>query len=240
MVGVVRHLRIKVGKNGRALVVVGMLRIVDAEVLDGDAFGHVAGITKVVQARIRTTDEVGAGWFAARRNKNAVANDELTLPRTAVVGAKVDDASATNGGVFDQKRTASNGIDTHVSEGGIADGGVGYTLVRVKTREGTAVVQQVFAKIGAQNTPIRIVVDAVGLVTINKRYIHRPIDRQVVSAHRNRLARRANGTVRAVARQQSVFDGDVGTITDVDKSAVRRTVFAFARDAVFESFDKYV
>ncbi|MNY74833.1 hypothetical protein D3C86_2139510 [compost metagenome] len=57
------------------------------------------------------------------------------------------------------------------------------------------VIKKILAKIGAQNTPVSVVVDIVRLAAIHKRYVKRAVGQKVVSTHRNRLTGRANGVI---------------------------------------------
>src|SRR5690349_19649638 len=127
-----------------------------------------------------------------------------------------------------------------MSERRIADGRVGHSLVRVEAGEGTMVIEQVFAKIRTQNTPVCIVIDVVRLGTVDKGYIQCAVCRQVVGAHCNRLTCRTDGAVSFVPGQYRVPDGHVGAFTDVDKPSVRRSLLTFAGNAVLQSFQGYI
>ena len=48
LVGIVDPIRIEIGKYGGTLVVVRMIGVVDMQVFDGDPFGHVTGIAKIM------------------------------------------------------------------------------------------------------------------------------------------------------------------------------------------------
>ncbi len=57
---------------------------------DGDPFRHITGVTEIMLPGIGTADQAGTGRPASGRHENTVANDEFSLPCTAVVGAQVD------------------------------------------------------------------------------------------------------------------------------------------------------
>lgn len=59
LVGIVRHLWVKICKNGRPLVIFWMLGVVDTQIFNGDFFGHVAGVAEIMLTRIGTTYQAG-------------------------------------------------------------------------------------------------------------------------------------------------------------------------------------
>ena len=64
-----------------------MIGVVDMEILNGDPFWHIAGIAEIMLTGIRSTYQGSAGWSAACWDKDAVADNKLSLPGTAVVRA---------------------------------------------------------------------------------------------------------------------------------------------------------
>src|SRR5690242_7458198 len=100
LVAAVIHLGVEIGKNSRTPVVFGMTGVVDLQVFNADLSGHVAGIAKIVLSGIGPADQRGGNRLAACGHKDAVADDQFSLPGTAVVGAQVDKAPCAYGGVF--------------------------------------------------------------------------------------------------------------------------------------------
>ena len=47
-IGIVSHLRIKICKYSRTLVVIRMFGVVDPEVFDCDPFGHITGVAEIM------------------------------------------------------------------------------------------------------------------------------------------------------------------------------------------------
>jgi len=87
-----------------------MVGVVDFKVFDDNPFRHITGVPEIMLPGIRTADHAGAGWLAACRHENAVADNKFPLPRAAVVGTQVDEGPSANGTVFHGKGTAADGI----------------------------------------------------------------------------------------------------------------------------------
>ena len=90
MVGIVGHLWIEICKNGGTLVIFRVIGVIDMKGFDGDPFRHITGVSKIMLPGIGTTNQAGTGRTASGRHENTVADDEFSLPCTAVVGTQVD------------------------------------------------------------------------------------------------------------------------------------------------------
>jgi len=90
LVGIVGHLWIEICKNGGTLVILRMIGVIDMKGFDGDPFRHITGVAEIMLPGIGTADQAGTGRPASGRHENTVADDEFSLPCTAVVGAQVD------------------------------------------------------------------------------------------------------------------------------------------------------
>src|SRR5690606_41901461 len=126
--------------------------------------------------RVATADQAGADRPASGWNEHAVADDDLPLPRTAVIATQIDEAVAVNGGVLHGQNPGADGVDAHVSEGGVADGGIGNPHVGVEARPPAIVVQKVLAVIGCDDPPVRAVVDVIRLAAADERHIEATVD----------------------------------------------------------------
>src|SRR3546814_13853291 len=78
------------------------------------------------------TDQRYVGKLPGGMFENAVLDDQLAMPCATIVGPHVDQASAKNGTVRYGERSATDGVDTHVAQRGVADGGIGHPLVRIE------------------------------------------------------------------------------------------------------------
>ena len=163
LVGIAGHFRIEIGENSRTLIILRMIGIVDLKIFNGDPFRHITCVAKIMLTGIRSADQGGTGWSAACRHENAVADNEFSLPGTAIVGAQVNEAPSADGGVLHGKGPAANGIDSHVSQGRVADGGIGNSLVGIETGKGTMVIDKVLAVVGTQDSPIGGIIDIICL-----------------------------------------------------------------------------
>ncbi len=90
LVGIVGHLWIEIRKNGGTLVILRVIGVIDMKGFDGDPFRHITGVSEIMLPGIGTADQAGIGRSASGRHENSVADDEFSLPCTAVVGAQVD------------------------------------------------------------------------------------------------------------------------------------------------------
>ena len=124
---------IEICENSRPLVIIRMIRVIDMKIFNGDPFRHITGVAEIMLTGIRSADQGGAGWFAARGHEGTVADNEFSLPCAAIVGAQVDKTSAADGGVLHSKRSASDRIDSHVTKRRVADGGICNAHVRIKS-----------------------------------------------------------------------------------------------------------
>lgn len=107
---------IEIAENGWSLVTLRMVGVVDAQVFDGDAFRHIAGVAEIMLSRVRTADQAGTDRPAVRGYKNAVANDEFALPGAAIVGAQVDKTPPVDPGILDDESPAPNGVNALVPQ----------------------------------------------------------------------------------------------------------------------------
>jgi len=82
-VGIVCQFWIEICKNSRPLVVLRMFGVVDRQVFYCDPFRHVTGVAEIMLPGIESADQTGTGRTAASRHKNAVADEEFSLPRTS-------------------------------------------------------------------------------------------------------------------------------------------------------------
>lgn len=114
--GIVGHLRIKICKNSRTLIVGRMFGIIDVKVFDGYPFGHITGVAKIMLSRIGSADYAGSDWFASGWHKSAVADDKLSLPRTAIVRTQIDKASSINFGILHGKSPAADSVYSLVTQ----------------------------------------------------------------------------------------------------------------------------
>src|SRR5690606_621851 len=100
LVGIVGHLWIEICENSRPLVIFRMIGVVDFKIFNGDPFRHITGVAEIMLTGIRSVDQGSAGGSAACGHENAVADNEFSLPCTAIVGAQVDEAPSSDGGVL--------------------------------------------------------------------------------------------------------------------------------------------
>ena len=100
LVGIVGHLWIECCKNGEALVVRRMIGVIDMKIFDGNPFRHITGVAEIMLTGIGTADQAGIGRSASGRHENTVADEEFSLPCTAVISAQVDEAPSADGGVL--------------------------------------------------------------------------------------------------------------------------------------------
>jgi len=77
-----------------------MIGVVDVKIFNGDPIWHITGVAKIMLTGIGTTDQAGTGWSASGRHENAVADDEFSLPCTAVISAQIDEVPTADGGVL--------------------------------------------------------------------------------------------------------------------------------------------
>lgn len=122
-----------------------------------------------------------------------------------------------------------------MSEGGVADGGVGDSHVGVETGKGAVVVEEVLGEVGAHDAPIGLVVDVVGLAAVYKGNIEGAVYDNVVAAHPDGQAGGADGAVGFSSGEEGVLNSHVGAVSNVDKASVGSTLLAFADDAVLKS-----
>jgi len=92
-----------------------MVGVVDMEFFDGDPFRHITGVAEIMLPGIGSSDQARAGWCAACGHENAVADEDFSLPRAAVVGAQVDEAPSADGGVLHGEDPAADGVYPLVS-----------------------------------------------------------------------------------------------------------------------------
>ena len=82
------------------------------KVFDGDPYRHITGVAEIMLPGIGSADQAGTCRSAACGHENAVADEEFSLPRTAVVGAQIDKASSVDGGILHGKDSAADGVYT--------------------------------------------------------------------------------------------------------------------------------
>ena len=116
-VGIVGHIRIEICKNSWPLVILRMIGVVDIKIFNGNPFRHITGVAEIMLTGIRSAYQASTGWTVASGHENAVADNEFSLPCTAVVGAQVDETPSADGGVLHGKGPAAYGIDSHMSQG---------------------------------------------------------------------------------------------------------------------------
>lgn len=237
-VGIIGHSGIEIGKDGRTVVILRMVGIVDAQVFDDDAVRHIRGITEIMLSGIGSTDQAGTGYSASCRYENTIPDDEFPLPGTAVVGAKIDEGSSVKGGILNEKGPGADSVYSHMPKRGVADSGIGHTHVGIKAGKGTVIQNQVFAEVGTHNSPVGSVVDIIGLATMLKRDVEGPADRDVVAAHGDGNTCRSNGLVGFVSGQDAVPDRYIRTVAEIKEAAIWRAMFSFTDDAVFEPIHK--
>ena len=85
LVGRVGHLRIEICKNGGTQVIFRMIGVIDMKGFNGDPFRHIASVSEIMLPGIGTTNQAGTGWSASGRHENTVADDDFSLPCTAIV-----------------------------------------------------------------------------------------------------------------------------------------------------------
>ncbi|MEX2395923.1 MAG: hypothetical protein WD491_02815, partial [Balneolales bacterium] len=90
-IGLVGHLRIEICKNRGALVIVRMIGIIDMEGFDGDPFWHVSGIAEIMVPRVAAADQAGTDGSASGWHEHAATDNDISLPRTAIIAAKIDE-----------------------------------------------------------------------------------------------------------------------------------------------------
>src|SRR5690606_14872336 len=132
LIRVIYQLRVEITKDCCPLVALRVVGIVDVQILDHDALGHIGGIAKIMLSKIGSSKKDRFGSSATGRDEHTIAYDEGTFPCAAIVWPQIDEVPSVHGAVLDQKCTRSNGVYSHVSELRIADGSVGYTHMRVK------------------------------------------------------------------------------------------------------------
>ena len=137
---IVGHLWIEICENSRTLVICRMIGVVDTKIFNSDPFRHITCIAEIMLTGIRSTYQAGAGWSAVRGHEDTVADNEFSLPCTAIVGTQVDEAPSADGGVLHRQGPAANGIDSHMSQGRVPDGGIGNSLVSIEPRKVTIVI----------------------------------------------------------------------------------------------------
>src|SRR5690606_29852933 len=130
------HFGVEIGKDGRTSVIFRMIGIVDVQIFDDNTFRHVCRVTEIMLPRIGASDQDRTGRSSSCRHENTIADDEFSLPGTAVVGAKINKGSSVKGGILYQKSPAANSVYSHVSKCGIANSGVGHTHMSIKPGKG--------------------------------------------------------------------------------------------------------
>ncbi len=110
-----------------------MIRVVDMKIFNGDPFWHVTGVAEIMLTGIRSADQGDAGWSATRGYEGTVADNEFSLPCAAIVGAQVNKTSSADCCVLHGKGPASDRVDSHVSQGRVADGGISNAHVSIKS-----------------------------------------------------------------------------------------------------------
>ncbi len=136
---IVGQIWIKIFKNGRTLIVLRMIRVIDMKIFDDYPFRHKTGIAEIMLPGIGSADQAGTGGSAACWHENAIADDEFSLPRTAVVGAQIDEGSSVDGGILQGKGPAADGVYSLVPQGRVADGGTGNSHVGIEPGKGAIV-----------------------------------------------------------------------------------------------------
>src|SRR5690554_5893978 len=56
LIGVVRHVGIKIGKDGRTLIIFRMVGVIDAQVFDDNALRHIGRVSKIMLAGIESSN----------------------------------------------------------------------------------------------------------------------------------------------------------------------------------------
>jgi len=164
VVGIVGQFWIKICKNGGALIILRMIGVIDVKRVDGDLVRHITGVPKIMLAGIETADQAGAGLSTSCGHENTVTDNEFSLPCTAIIRSQVDEIPSVDGGILHSEDTTAYGIDSHVPQGRVADGGIGNPHVSIEPGKSTLVIEKVFAVVGAQDSPVSTVIDVVGLL----------------------------------------------------------------------------
>ncbi len=86
--------------------------------------------------------------------------------------------------------------------------------------EHTMVIKQILTEVRAENTPIRSIINAVGLAAIDEGYIKRSVYSQLVRAHLHRLSGSTGSGIHTVPGQHGVFYGDISAIAQADETHV--------------------
>src|SRR5690606_8172282 len=231
---------VEIGKYGRTLIFLRMIGVYNSQTINNNFFRHIGWIPKVMLTMIRSSKKACAEWPACSRHKDTVANDEGSFPGAAIIRSQVDQVSSIQGGVFYCKCTATNGIDAHVPQFRIADRGVGNSHMSVEAGKTTMVQHQVFAEIGAHDSPILFIINIIGLAAVFKCHIQRPGNGYIITSHRNGHTGGTNCAVGFSAGKNAVSDSDIGTITKGQKSAIGSTMLFLSCNIMLESIHHYV
>ena len=195
---------IRIGEEVHALVVLGMIRVVNEQPVDCYLFGHRAGVAEVVHAVVAHVDHVRLARVSASRNPAAVADDEIALPGASIVATKTDQCVAVQGGIFERQGAATDGVQSHMAEGAVADLiGAGDPHVCVHPGEGAVLEQDVLAEVRSDHAPARAVGDVVHSA-VDHAEIHHVVRVIVIAAHVDRFSRRSDSRVDLVTSGKAV------------------------------------
>ena len=100
LVRILGHLWIDICKNCGTLVILRMIGVIDMKVFNGDPFWHITGVAEIMLPGIETAYQAGTGRSASGRHENAVADEDFSLPCTAVIAAQVDEVPPVDSGVL--------------------------------------------------------------------------------------------------------------------------------------------
>lgn len=167
-VGIVCHMGVEICKNGGTVVLHRMFGVVDMESFDGDPFRHITGVAEIMLAGIGSSNQAGADWSAACGHESAVAYEEFSLPRTAVVGAQIDEVPSVYGCVLDGEDPAADGVYSLMSQVRVSDGGIGNPHMGVEPGKDATVVNKILGVVGSHDSPVSAIVDVVRLSAVHE------------------------------------------------------------------------
>jgi len=117
---------------------------------------------------IGTAYQTGIGGSSARGDELTIPDDNFPLPCTSIIGTQIDEAASVNGGILHCKGAATDGIDSLMPQGRVADGCIGNAHMGIEPGKDAFVVNEILTVVGSQDSPVPAVVDVIRLAAVHE------------------------------------------------------------------------
>jgi len=208
----------------------------DPETVDGHV-GHVARVAEIVSAVVMAAEH---RTTLAAGQPVAVAEGHVPAPGAAVILPQIHEGIAVGFRILDEEAAVADGVQALPAQAAAAQSAVAHTHMGIEAGEAAILKGQVAAEIGADQSPVAVIVDIVGLRATGKANVARTDQADVIGAHGNRQVSAANGPVDQVAGQYAVMHKNLGAVRYADEPSVWRAVFLFACDQVGDAADLHM